>query len=96
MPRTDPVTFVTGYEALRASFLASRATPTTRWGIQRLIAEGLHGWLKRQSLVHRCKTQRAPPACSPPIAAEVPGNEALVQLIASMTLRSLVFSEEAA
>jgi hypothetical protein len=95
MPPSDPVTFVTGYEALRASFLASRAAPATRLGIQRLIAEGLQAWLKRQPLARPCKAQRAPPPCSPSSTAEVPGNEALVQLIASMTLGSLLFSEEA-
>ncbi len=96
MSPTDTRTFVTGYEALRASFLAARASPATRLGIQRLIAEGLDAWLKRQSLARPCKAQRAPPPGSPPITAEVPGNEALVQLIASMAFRSLVYSEETA
>lgn len=96
MPPTDPTTFVTDYEALRASFLASRASPATRLAIQRLIAEGLHARLKSQPLARPSKAQRAPPPGSAPITAEVPGNEALVQLIASMTLGSLVFSEDTA
>ena len=96
MPPTDPLTFVAGYEALRASFLASRASPATRLGIQRLIAEGLHAWLKRQPLARPGKAQRAPPPGSRPITAEVPNNEAPVQLIASMAFRSLVYSEETA
>ena len=40
MPPTDPLAFVTDYEALRASFLASRASPAARSGFRRLIAEG--------------------------------------------------------
>lgn len=92
MPPTDPATFVAGYEALRASFLASRASPAVRLGIQRMIAEGLNAWLTSQPT----KAQRAPPAYSSLVTVEVPGNEDLVQLMASMTLRSLVFSEEAA
>ena len=96
MPPTDPLTFVTDYEAPRAAFLAPRASPATRLDIQHLIAEGLQAWLKRQLLACPGKAQRAPPPGSRPITAEGPANEALVQLIASMTLRSLVFSEESA
>jgi len=92
---TDPATFITDYEVLRTSFLTSRASPAMRLDIQHLIAEGLQGWLRRQPLIHPCKGQREPPPCSPTITAEVPDNEALVQLIASMT-QSLIFSEETA
>ena len=96
MPPTDPRTFITDYEALRAAFLASRASPATRSEYQRLIGEGLHAWLKRQSWARPGKAQRAPPPGSRPITAEVPDNEALVQLIASMTLGSLAFAEDTA
>jgi hypothetical protein len=92
---TDPATFVTDYEVLRTSFLTSRASPAIRLDIQRLIAQGLQAWLKRQPLIRPCKAQRGSPPCSTTITAEVPGNEALVQLIASMT-QSLIFSEETA
>ena len=37
-PPIDPATFVVGYEALRASFLGSRASPAMRLGIQRMMA----------------------------------------------------------
>jgi hypothetical protein len=93
MPPTDPLTLVTDYEALRAAVLATRASPDTRLGIRRLIAEGLHAWLKRQPWV---RPEQAPPPSSPPLSAEGPDDEALVQLIASMTLGSLVFAEETA
>ncbi len=95
MPPTDPTTFVTDYEVLRASFLSSRATPATRLGIQRLIAEGLQAWLKSQPLARPCKAQREASPCLPPITAEAPNSEALIQLIACMT-QTLVFAEEIA
>ncbi len=93
MPPTDPLTFVTDYEALCAAFLAPRASPATRLEYRRLIAEGLHAWFKRQPLTRPSQT---PPPGSLPITAEGLDDEALVQLIASMTLGSLVFSEETA
>ncbi len=97
MPPTDPLTFVTDYEALRAAFLASRASPATRLEYRRLIAEGLHAWFKRQLLTRPSQTPpQAPPPGSRPITAEGLDDEALVQLIASMTLGSLIFSEETA
>ena len=96
MPPTDPLTFVADYEALRAAFMASGASPATRLENQRLIGEGLHAWLKRQSWACPGKAQRAPSPGSRPITAEVPDNEALVQLIASMTLGSLAFAEDTA
>lgn len=93
MPSTDPLTFVTDYEALRTAFLASRASPATHLGIRQLIAEGLHAWFKRQPSV---RLGQAPPPSSPPLIAEGPSDEALVQLIASMTLGSLAFAEDTA
>jgi hypothetical protein len=96
MPPTDPLAFVTDYEALRACFLASQASPDTRSGFRRLIGEGLHAWLKRQSLACPGQAQRALPPCSRPLTAEVSDHDALIQLIASMTLGSLVVAEESA
>ena len=94
MPPTDLASLVASYEALRAAFLASRTSPATRLGIQRMIAQGLHAWLTSRAPACPCKAQQVP--YSPPITAAVPGNEALVHLIAAMTLQSLAFSEEAA
>ncbi len=93
---TDSRLFITDYEALRAAVLNSGASSATHLSSQRLIAEGLHAWLKRQSWACPGKAQRAPSPGSRPITAEVPDNEALVQLIASMTLGSLAFAEDTA
>ena len=96
MPPTDPRVFITDYEALRAAVLSSGASSATHLNRQRLIAEGLHAWLKRRALVRPGKAPRVPPSGSLPITAEGSDHEALVQLIASMTLGSLVFAEETA
>ncbi len=94
MPATDPATTVANYEALRASFLASRVSPAKRSRIRRMVAEGLHAWLATQPSAHTA--QRAPAADPLPITVEVPDQDDLVQLMACMTLRSLNFSAEAA
>ena len=96
MPATDPATTVADYEALRASFLASCASPATRSRIRRLVAEGLHAWLATQPSAHTSQAQPAPAAYSLPITADLPDHDDLVQLMAFMTLRSLNLSEEAA
>lgn len=93
---TDPRLFITDYEALRAAVLSSGASSATHLSRQRLIAEGLHAWLKRRALVRPGKVPRVPPPGSLPITPEGSDHEALVQLIASMTLGSLVFAEETA
>ncbi len=91
IPPTDPATTVADYEALRASFLASRAYPATRSRIRRMVAEGLHAWLATQP-----SAQPAPAADPLPITVEVPDHDDLVQLMACMTLRSLNLSAKAA
>lgn len=96
MPATDPATTVADYEALRASFLASRVSPATRSRIRRMVAEGLHAWLASQPSAHTSQAQPAPAADPLPITVEVPDHDDLVQLMACMTLRSLNFSAEAA
>ena len=102
MSATDPATTVADYEALRASFLASRASPAMRSRIRRVVAEGLHAWLASQPSTHVSQVRRAPAAYSVPISADLPDNgdlpnhDDLVQLMACMTLRSLNFSAEAA
>ncbi len=96
IPPTDPATTVADYEALRASFLASRASPATRSRIRRMVAEGLHAWLASQTTAHSSQAQRAPAAYSVPISADLSDHDDLIQLMACMTLRSLNFSAEAA
>lgn len=96
IPATDPVTSVADYEALRASFLAARASAATRANIRRLVAEGLHAWLASQPSAPSSNVQRAPAADSLPISADLPEHDDLIQLMACMTLRSLNFSAEAA
>ncbi len=94
MSAIDSLTCVTDYEMLRASFMTSKISSTTRLGIQRLITEGLLAWFKRQSLTLPRKVQQEIPAGSRSISDDEPDNEALIQLIASMTLQSLVISGE--
>ncbi len=96
MPATDPATTVADYEALRASFLASRASPATRSRIRRVVAEGLHAWLASQPSAHASQAQWAPAPDSLPISADLPDHDDLIQLMACMTIRSLNFSLEAA
>ena len=93
---TDPRLFITDYEALRAAVLNSGASSATHSSSQRLIAEGLHAWLERRALMRPGKVPRVPPSGSLPITPEGAAHEALVQLIASMTLGSLVYAEETA
>ena len=96
IPATDPATTVADYEALRVSFVASRASPATCSGIQRMVAEGLHAWLASQPSAPSSNVQRSPAAHSLPISADLPDHDDLIQLMACMTLRSLNFSAEAA
>lgn len=91
IPPTDPATTVADYEALRASFLASRVSPATRSRIRRLLAEGLHAWLATQP-----SAQPAQPADPLPITTDLTDHDDLIQLMACMTLRSLNLSEKAA
>ena len=96
MPATDPATTVADYEALRASFLASRASAATRASIRCMLAEGLHAWLARQPSAQCSKAQPAPAAYSLPVSTDLPDHDDLIQLMACMTIRSLNFSAEAA
>jgi len=95
-PPADPDTLVVGYEVLRAAFLASRASPATRSSIQRLVSGGLYAWLRSASLLPLPKVRRASAADSPPITTAVAGSDDFIQLVASMTIQSLVYIEQAA
>ncbi len=80
---------INDYEQVRAAALAPGSSPGTRQWLKRLVGEGLYAWIMTRSVAQ--PHDRAPISMdySSGIIAERNKRDAIVQLLASMTLRSL-------
>lgn len=77
------------YEQVRAAALTSRPAPVTRRWSQQLVGEGLYAWLMTRNGAQ--PHERAPTSVDVSSArtTQLKQRNAIVQLLASMTLQSL-------
>jgi hypothetical protein len=87
MESMDTTALINDYEQLREAFLRSPSSAATRPCLKRLVGEGLYAWVMTRN---RTQTNDlAPTDYSAPSSTELNASDAIVQLMASMTLRSL-------
>ena len=92
----EPVTttaLISAYEALRAAVLMSQCSPLAHRSIKRVIAERLYAWIITLNEIPANEPTRTLIDCSSGFSAPFNESDAIVELIASMTLQSL--TEEA-
>ena len=90
MQSMDAAAMINDYEQLRAASLASRCSPGTHPWLKRLVGEGLYAWLMTRNSAQSHDQALASINTSSPSAAVLNQHDAIVQLLASMTLRSII------
>ncbi len=80
---------ISAYEALRAAVLRSQCSLLTPRSMQRLISEGLYGWIITLNGTDSNEAVRTGVEFSSDFTAPFNESGAIVELIASMTLQSL-------
>jgi len=80
---------IDAYEALRAAVLRSQVSPFAYQSMQRVIAEGVYGWIITLNGTPSDEPTRTSVAYSSGFTNTFNESDAIVGLIASMTLQSL-------
>jgi hypothetical protein len=87
MASMDTTALINDYEQLRESFLRSPSSAATRPCLKRLVGEGLSAWVMTRKRAQPNDLARTDDSAAS--TAELNASDAIVQLMASMTLRSL-------
>ena len=80
---------INAYELLRASVLRSKVSPSSHRSMQRVISEGLYAWIITLNAIASKEPTRTLVDAASGFTAPCNENDAIVELIASMTLQSL-------
>ncbi len=84
---TDTTALINDYEQSREAFLRLPSSAATRRCLKRLVGEGLYAWVMTRKRAQ--SNDLAATDYPAPGGAELDASDAIVQLMASMTLRSL-------
>jgi hypothetical protein len=87
MESMDTTALINDYEQVREAFLRSPSSAATRPCLKRLVGEGLYAWVMTRKRAQ--PNDLAATDYSVTSSAELKASDAIVQLMASMTLRSL-------